>query len=324
MRNVEEPGHGPDDGSTSARGNAWPGVRLWFLSLRPFAFTASVMPIALAAVAAAFLRTEASAELMWGTFPFYAIAGVLFHAGTNVLNDYYDFTHGVDGEDDKDPTHLLPQGLVSPRFMVISGHVYFALGVAIGSVIGIWRGPVYVATGVFAAILAYFYTGARFSFKYVALGDIVVFLLLGPAMVAMGVWAVMGSVPGDALLFSVPVAFFVTAILHGNNLRDIESDRKEGVITLAERLGPEKSRHVLAALFLLPLITTVVLVSVGILPALSLVSLVIAVPAIRLLRTVYGHTDSSDLVTLPLLCAKLHMLFSGLLILSLFLDMLMF
>ncbi len=308
----------------SCGGTVLPGVKLWFLSLRPFAFTASVMPIALAAVASVFLHDGAFTEPAWITFPFFAIAGVLFHAGTNVLNDYYDFTHGVDGEDDRDPTHLLPQGLVSPRFMVISGHIYFALGIAMGSVIGIWRGPVYVVTGVFAAILAYFYTGARFSFKYVALGDIVVFLLLGPAMVAMGVWALLGSVPGDALLFSVPIAFFVTAILHGNNLRDIESDRREGVFTLAERLGPERSRHMLTSLFLLPLITTAVLVSVGILPALSLVSLLIAVPALQLLRAVYSNSDSSVLVTLPMRCAKLHMLFSGLLILSLFFDMLMF
>ena len=282
------------------------------------------MPIVLAAVAAIFLHPGASSDLLWVTFPFYAVAGVLFHAGTNVLNDYYDFRHGVDGNDDRDPTHLLPRRLVTPRFMVISGHMYFALGLIVGSVIGIWRGPVYVATGVVAALLAYFYTGARFSFKYIALGDVIVFLLLGPAMVAMGTWALMGFVPAEAILFSVPVAFFVTAILHGNNLRDIESDRKDGIMTLAERLGPSISRHLLTALFGIPFLTVAALVSFDVLPLSSLITFVVAIPVVRLLRSVYRQSDPAELVTLPMLCANLHMLFSGVLILSLFFDMLMF
>ncbi|MFP4643132.1 MAG: prenyltransferase [Spirochaetales bacterium] len=301
-----------------------PGPKLWLLSLRPFSFTASVMPIALAAVAAVFLQPELPGDLLWVTFPLYAVAGVLFHAGTNVLNDYYDFFHGVDGSDDRDPTHLLPQGLVTPRFMLVSGHIYFALGIALGSMIGLWRGPAYVVTGIVAAILAYFYTGLRFSFKYVALGDIIVFLLMGPAMVAMGVWALAGSIPVEAVLFSLPIAFSVTAILHGNNLRDIDSDRKEGVRTIAEQLGPRYARHVLTLLLALPFLTVAVLVSADVLPLASLLTFIAGVPTAGLLRTVYRHSRSSELVTLPMECAKLHTLFSGLLILSLISVRLMF
>ena len=313
-----------ESSSGISNGSERPRLKLWFLSLRPFSFTASVIPVVLAAAAARFLVSELSGDLVWITFPFYAVAGVLFHAGTNVLNDYYDFSHGVDGKDDRDPTHLLPQGLVSPRFMIVSGHIYFVLGIVIGSIVGVWRGPAYVIIGIIAAILAYFYTGARFSFKYVALGDVVVFLLLGPAMVAMGVWALIGSVPGEALLFSLPIAFFVTAILHGNNLRDIESDRKEGVLTIAERLGPRRARHVLAALFVMPFISVGTFVVLGIMPLTSLLTFIAGFPTARLLNTVYSHDKSSELVTLPMKCAKLHTLFGALLILSLIFDMLMF
>lgn len=300
-------------------------VKTWFLSLRPYSFTASLMPILLAAAVVYVMQQKGQvATPLWVAFPFFAVAGVLFHAGTNVLNDYYDYIHGIDSEGDTDPTHLLTRGLVTPRFMHTTGNVYFAAGILIGAAIGMWRGPVFVATGIGAAIVAYFYTGQRFSLKYLALGDIVVFLLLGPAMVAMGTWALTGTVTLYSVSVSLPVAFLVTAIMHGNNLRDIDSDKAEGILTFASLIGRGASEHVLLVLLLAPFAVTAVLVGLGTLHPVALVSFGALIPVVRVMRKVYTARESAALVLLPLSCAFVHLVFSALLVGALILEGLVF
>lgn len=300
-------------------------VKTWFLSLRPFSFTASLIPAGVAAAIVYVMHAGGTVETpLWIAFPFYVIAGLLFHAGTNVLNDYYDYVHGVDTEDDIDPTHLLPRGVVTPWFMRITGHLYFAAGILIGAVIGAWRGPVFVVVGIAAATAAYFYTGARFSFKYIALGDPVVFLLLGPAMVAMGTWALTGTVTLHAVAVSVPIALLVTAILHGNNLRDIESDKRQGIFTIAGVIGRTASTHLLAFLLLSPFAVTAALIAINMMHPVGFVVFVALFPVIRLLRTVYAATDSANLAALPMSCAGVHLGFGALFIVSLALEGLLF
>lgn len=294
-----------------------PGPGLWFLSLRPFSFTASVMPMLLALV------ISLHADIQWWVFVCYVLAGLLLHAGTNVLNDYYDYTNGVDGEGDTDPSHLLPRNLVSPRFMQVSGHVYFLAGIAIGSLIGLERGGAFVAFGIGGAILAYLYTGARVSLKYVALGDVLVFFLLGPAMVAMGTWALRGEILWSDIWISIPMAFLVASILHANNIRDIHSDREAGVRTLAGLVGLTYSRHFMAVVMLMPFVLVGTLIVSGILPVLGLFTFLAILPAARVLHTVYTGNEPADFSDLTMRAAMIHVVFSMLFIASLLISGLM-
>ncbi len=291
-------------------------LRRWVLSLRAYSFTASVMPAALAAALSLSLAqvslpalSRPLITLVWWPFPVYVFAALLFHAGTNVLNDYYDYRNGVDTEDNGDSTHVLTRGMVSPAFMLWSGRVYFVLGVLIGSTIGLVRGPAYVVLGILGATGAYFYTNARFSFKYVALGDVVVFLLMGPALVAMGVWGVAGVVPASIVPHTLPVAFLVTAILHGNNLRDRDSDRTAGVRTLANSMSDAAARWFFAALVTLPYLMLLLMVHGAALPPITLLTLASAPIAFRLAQAVFDR--GADLSRLPLSCAALHLVFSA-------------
>lgn len=291
-------------------------VKRWFLSLRPYSFTASLMPVTMAVSIAIYRGDEAA----WWTVPLYAVAALLFHAGTNVLNDYYDYRHGVDGPDDEDPTHAITQGVVSPRFMLISGHIYFLLGILLGAPIALIRGWPFLAAGIAGAGGAYFYTNARFSFKYVALGDLLVFLLMGPALVVMGVWALLGTVGTAALLYPIPMALLVTAILHGNNLRNIKSDRAAGIRTVATILGPRGSRLFFDLLLFLPFLLLPLLVLLGPAPVTTLLALPTFGSALLLSRQVRGTEDASALMSLPLRAARLHLIFSLLYIAGLLLG----
>src|SRR5204863_2225354 len=72
-----------------------------------------------------------------------------------------------------------------------------------------------------------------------------------------------GQVSLPAVVYALPVAALVTAILVVNNLRDIATDRMAGKRTLAVRLGPRGTRVeyllLLGAAYLVPLLAWLLL-----------------------------------------------------------------
>ncbi len=275
----------------------------WFLSLRPYSFPASFVPIALTAVVSAAIDTPRS----WWAFSAYAVSATLLHAGANVLNDYYDHLHGVDGPPAADRSHVIARGLVSARFMLITGHAYFLIAISLGLMLALLRGPGFLLGGVAAVAAAFFYTGRSFSLKYCGLGDIVVFITMGLLHPAMGVFATTGSVPPAALVLAIPLALPAVAILHGNNLRDRDTDRAAGVRTIANLLPLTAARALFAALTISPYLLVLLLVAGGYFePVVGAVFLSLPF-AVFLVGRVFV---ASDLTTLPVECAALYLGFS--------------
>jgi len=64
--------------------------------------------------------------------------------------------------------------------------------------------------------------------------------LIGAAMFPVGTLFALAYVVGFLFLFA-PIALLVGAIMHGNDMRDIPSDRTAGIVTLASRLGPRRA-----------------------------------------------------------------------------------
>ncbi len=73
--------------------------------------------------------------------------------------------------------------------------------------------------------------------KYRRLGDIIIFLCFGPLLVLGSYFIQTLSLSLHPLLFSIPVGLLTENILHVNNTRDIETDRRAKVFTLAQLLG---------------------------------------------------------------------------------------
>ena len=213
--------------------NPRPGpIRIWFQAIRFFSFTASVIPILVASALAwydrAFDGWLATAMLL---------ASVSCHAGANLANDYYDHRRGIDTAESLGPSKVIQQGLLTPaqvrRGMVIAFGIATGLGLTIVAFTG-W--PVlWLALGSLAA--AVLYTGGPKPLGYIALGEITVFLAMGPAMIVGGAYVLTGHVTLAAIIASLPVGCLVAVILHANNIRDIELDRAAKKVTLATLLG---------------------------------------------------------------------------------------
>jgi 1,4-dihydroxy-2-naphthoate octaprenyltransferase len=124
------------------------------------------------------------------------------------------------------------------------------------------------------------------AYGYVGLGDIAVFIFFGPVAVAGTAYLMTHQLTKLAVLSSIPMGCLITAILVVNNLRDIDTDRAAGKMTLAVRLGRGGVRAEYALLLVLSYLTPVVVWLMGLASSWVLLSFVTAPLAVMLLRRV--------------------------------------
>src|SRR5207244_4323296 len=120
--------------------------------------------------------------------------------------------------------------------------------------------------GVIGLLGTLWYTSARGSAKYNALGNPLVFLMFGPGYVLGAYLLQARTLSWNALLVSLPVGFIVAAILHANDTRDIAYDRKAGIRTIATILGAHNSRVFYSFEIFAPYVLLVVLTLLHVLP----------------------------------------------------------
>jgi 1,4-dihydroxy-2-naphthoate octaprenyltransferase len=218
--------------------------KLWFIAARPWTYTAAVIPVTLGAV----LAVAHGYTFDFILFLLTLVGGICMQGAANFLNTYGDYVSGVDSEENASCPQLV-NGDIRPNAMRNAGIISLLLGVLLGLYPVYCGGLPVLICGAIGFIGAACYTTGFFPYKYVGLGSIFVFFLMGPLMVIPS-WYIQG---GEGILIpmlgSIPISFLVMAILHGNELRDIEFDQKKSIVTLAIRLGLKKSIVLYKCLF---------------------------------------------------------------------------
>ena len=229
------------------------------MSLRPWSFTASIVPIALTGAVLRYESEEGAINLFSSNYVLCFALTLCLHASANLFNTYYDFKSGSDTKKRADDRGIL-DGHVSPASVHRSAVLLAAAGAASAAALGaLLDGSAarQVAEIVAVAILlSFFYTADPLSLKRYALGDVTVFLMFGPLLMSGVQVAVTGTLPlapgdnGAVLAYSIPVGLLTTAILHANNARDIQDDKKAGIVTVAMKLGVRGSYYMHCCLML--------------------------------------------------------------------------
>ncbi|MGH2512614.1 MAG: prenyltransferase, partial [Candidatus Limnocylindrales bacterium] len=285
--------------------------------LRPFAYTASIIPVLAGGAIAAVDRN-------FSLVPFLAalLGGVLLHSGTNIINEIYDVRKGIDTIISPRASHALLKARLTERQAFAAAIVAFALAVLVGVYLVGLRGPAIIALGLAGLLGGYFYTAPPFEYKYRALGVPIVFLLMGPLMVVGTYFAVTGTWSATALAASVPVGLLVAAILDGNEWRDINEDSRAGISTLSARIGRERAHYFYVALVLGAYITLGLIVAAGWLPPQTLLAIVSLPFLAQVIRSAeLGATGQRRAIAMiDVQTARLHLTFGGLLVAGLLLS----
>lgn len=295
-----------DAGSLSLRRRA----AGWSEIARPFSLTASFVPVA-AAGALAGVR----GRFAWWPFLAALVAGMLLQIGTNVVNEIYDVRKGIDTITSPRASHALVTSRVTERSAFLLAGASFGMSIAIGLALVAVRGWPLVLLGMAGLLGGWGYTAPPLQYKYRALGLPLVFVLMGPLMVLGGYYTVTGGWSWEAAVLSVPIGLLVTAILHGNEWRDVGEDARAGISTLSIRAGRVVAHQVYVVLIVGAYVALAASVALTVLPPLSLLAVLSLQLFVRALRAseLGAAGQQRAIAMIDLQTAQLHAAFGLLL-----------
>lgn len=307
-----------DDRRLGLGSRAWRRVTAWSEIARPFSFTASTVPVAVAGALAAL-----DSRFDWPLFLVALFASVFLHIGTNVGNEIYDVRKGVDTITSPRASHALLKGRLSEQEAFVLAAAAFGLATLLGVWLVIERGWPIAALGILGIIAGWGYTAPPLQYKYRAAGIPLVFLLMGPLMVMGGYYAITGTWSWQALVMSIPVGLLVAAILHGNEWRDITDDARSGMATLSVRYGRKAAYYGYISLVLGAYLALSAGVLLGILPTASLLAMLSLPLLARAVRAselgISGQQRALAMIDVE--TAQLHATFGYLMVLGLLLAL---
>jgi 1,4-dihydroxy-2-naphthoate polyprenyltransferase len=209
--------------------------RNWFLASRPWSFSMTAISVGVGSAMGAI-----DGPFFWSPFLLALASAVMLHAGTNLINDYYDVGSGVDTVESATAQyrpHPLVEGRLPAEQVRWAAYALFALAAVIGIYLAAIRGQTIFWIGLAGLLAGLTYTAPPLRYKYVALGEVSVFLMWGPLMVEGSYYVQRQVLSTDAFWVSIPFGLLVALVLLANNLRDIELDQSRNIRTLAILLG---------------------------------------------------------------------------------------
>jgi 1,4-dihydroxy-2-naphthoate octaprenyltransferase len=173
--------------------------------------------------------------------------------------------------------------------------IAFAVAVACGIYLATVAGVAILVVGALSIAAGVLYTGGPRPYGYEGLGEVFVFLFFGLVAVNGSYYVQVEELGALPLGLSIAIGFLATAIIVVNNVRDLETDRRAGKMTLAVRMGRASAVNlyrllVLGAFAVLPI--ALVAGESSLLPLIGLAALPLA---IRPMRTMSERTDGPAL-----------------------------
>lgn len=277
----------------------------WIQASRPRVFTASFVPMALAAVIAV---QDGVFNLLH--FILALIGVMLLQTTANLVNEYMDFKRGSDELKQAGQSMALKQKLLSEQEILFGAILVTVLGSLIGLYLLFQSGSWLWWIGIGGVLIAITYTAGPFPLAYNGLGEVAAGVFMGP-MIVLGAYYVMQpdisiAKAWELCLISFPIMFTTAAILHANNIRDLEADRAANKRTLAVIFGREIARKEYILLLAACYISQILLVIAGLMPITTLLTLLMIPKTLELIRIFNTETDPKLLHPAQGNTAKLH------------------
>ena len=208
----------------------------WVAGARPRTLPAAISPV-LAGTAVALFDDGA----VWWKALLALVVSLSLQVGVNYANDYSDGIRGTDA-DRVGPMRLVGSGRATPGAVKRAAFAAFGVAAVAGLVLAATTAWWLVAVGAVCVVAAWFYTGGSRPYGYLGLGEVMVFCFFGLVAVTGTAYVQTETWQLSALYAAVGIGALACAILVANNLRDIPTDTAAGKMTLAVRLGDDRTR----------------------------------------------------------------------------------
>ncbi len=276
-------------------------ITAWYKAARPRTLTATYAPLGLAAVIA---LQDGVFDLV--RFALSLIGALFLQIAANLINEYFDFKRGADELKTAGQGMIIKNAVLTPRAVLIGAVVSVLIGVVIGLYLLTQSGPLLFWIGLGGVLVVITYTAGPFPLAYNGLGEIAVFIFMGPLMVLGAYYVMAREFSWTPVIAAVPLGFMVAAIMHANNVRDLPADAAVNKSTLAVKLGRRGARIEYVILVGGAYVAVAVMILLGVLPLTTALVLVTAPEAYRLIEIVNSTEEVPPLHVAMGRTARLH------------------
>jgi len=229
-------------------------ISKWLISTRAAVF---VMTFLSACIAGILAFQQGKFNLLYWLL---VSTGLVFaHATNNLINDYVDYSKGVDQENyyrSQYGPQPLVHGLLSKHqvlnYILVTGSIALSAGLALVFL----RGEL---TWLFLILGAFFLLFYTFPLKYFGLGEITVLIVWGPLMIGGGYYVIAGQWDWNVVIASLPYALGVTGVLFGKHIDKYEMDKSKRIYTLPVVLGERLARYTVVGMLVLQYVSVIYL-----------------------------------------------------------------
>ena len=214
-------------------------IKSWISAARP-----RTLPLAAASIGMGGFLAYFHGLFDWIIFTLCLTTTLLLQILSNLANDYGDTMHGADHSERIGPARMVQSGEISAEkmksAMIAVAVITFFIGMwLLIKSIGLDSKAFYImlAVGILSILAAVKYTSGNKPYGYQGFGDLAVIVFFGLVAVLGSFYLQTGNLRWDHLLPAISCGSFATAVLNVNNIRDIDSDRKAGKLSIPVRIG---------------------------------------------------------------------------------------
>ena len=224
-------------------------------------FRLRTLPLSVAGIVLGTMLAAAAGEFHAGRFALAVVTVLLLQILSNVANELGDTLRGTDSDERQGMVYSLQSGEITIAAMkrliiwlvVLSALSGVALIATSFEALFSREGLTMLGLGALAIVAALGYTLGRRPYGYMGLGDLFVFLFFGLLSTIGGYFLMCWQVDWSVALPAAACGLWSVGVLNINNIRDIESDRKNR-ITVPILLGVRGAKIYQCVLELLPFV----------------------------------------------------------------------
>ncbi|MBC7893469.1 MAG: 1,4-dihydroxy-2-naphthoate polyprenyltransferase [Sphingobacteriaceae bacterium] len=225
----------------------------WLSAARP-----RTLPLALASILMGSFLAASQGSFRWVIFVLAALTTVFLQVLSNFANDYGDTVNGIDTAERTVAMRAVQSGKITARQMRVAIGLFSILSFISGITLlfvafrdGSARDwLIFLALGLLSIGAAITYTVGRRPYGYLGLGDLSVLLFFGWVGVLGTFYLHTRTFDWGLLLPATSCGLLAVGVLNVNNIRDIDSDRRNGKNSIPVRLGKVRATHYHWALLL--------------------------------------------------------------------------